>query len=287
MRYLMKLRHKKGFTLTELIVVCAIIGILMVSLAAFSAPVRMMIKGVDAKSECLTISKTMGDYLEHMLAYANDVRIYAGVDISESGTLVEINKAFKSVQETWNMSDGKDRSAALIFHFETESDELKSTQRIYEISGRKSGSGSGVTAIPTALTNSNLLFYKDFYGPYSYFLAVDSGKSDNAMRQQSYLKLVLKAYYFDGTDMDGSSAKHISTDDIESYYKHLGDNTVTDKMEAYNTSLSAKEEVFFPLQNIKWTDSANYIRGDDSTSIKCGDDIVILYNVRTLNFKSS
>lgn len=290
LRYLMKLRHKKGFTLTELIVVCAIIGILMVSLAAFSAPVRMMIKGVDAKSDCLTINKTIGDYLEHMLAYANDITIFAGVDISESNTYAAINKAFTDMQGTYDLADGKDRCAALIFRYDSQSDVLKSGHRIYEISGRKSGSGAVKKNIPTSLTSDNLLFYGDFYGPYSYFLAADAGNVKNSTRQQNYLKLTVKSYYFDGSDVDDSGdARYIAEDDIESYYIHQDTNSWPDEMAKKNNSASGTEEVFFPLQNISWGSDITYSRGynNGAGTTTYGDDVVIIYNVRTLKFTSS
>lgn len=292
MRYLMKLRHKKGFTLTELIVVCAIIGILMASLAAFSGPVRIMIKGVDAKSECLTITNTIGNYLEHMLAYADDIKIYAGVNLTAHNSTLD--DAFRSMQAKHPGTN--DQVRALVFHFEESADPLQNGHHVYELKGKQGVSKKeNATGFPTALAKSDCLYYEDFYGSYSFFLGVNNGGERNPTRQKYYLKFDVRSYNFNGGDKDEhGNDRHISAGDCASYYKHLYASATADKMEDYIGSKSAFEKVFFPLENIKFKDSVSFgafyqlgATPSGGTTPTFGDDVVIIYNIKKASYKSS
>lgn|GEM_PF-3578854 len=308
MKYLTRLFHKKGFTLTELIIVIAIVGILMLSLVTFSGPVRLMVQGTDAKSECITINNTIGQYLEHTLAYANDIRIYSGVTIAGSA-LAEINKDYKAVQDTYKTAN--DRSGMIIFHYVRNTDKLKSGYRIYELLSKDS---DGKTLAPTARTIANddgssdtvydisdnkLLFYNDFYGPYCFFLEADSSPTSNVARDNMHLKATLRSYYFDGSSKfsDGTDM-YIKTGDFKSHYHHVADvaNNVTppteDLTERFLGASCGQEGIFFSLENSK-SPVANIIPTnfhlgftDSGGTTTYGDDVVIIYNIRKYTFSS-
>lgn len=302
MRYLMRLFHKKGFTLTELIIVIAIVGILMLSLVTFSAPVRLMVKGTDAKAECLTINNTVGNYLEHTLAYADDIRIYAGVDLATA--LTTINTAYSSVQSS-RPSTANNRSGMIVFHYVAHDDKFKSGYRVYELlskdtDGKQLSLTSRTVDGSTVydISDSKSLYFEDFYGSYSFFLEADSNISHNSARNKDYLKLFMRSYYFDGsyTNSDGSDM-YFRPGDATTHYQHVADvnngveeSSVTeDKLTKYLDASSGQEDIFFALEN-SGVDGAHYEYNlgytDDAGGVHYGDDVVIIYNIKKYTYSS-
>lgn len=298
MRYLTRLFHKKGFTLTELIIVMAIISVMMLSVVLFSGPVRLMVKSTDAKAETLTISNTIGDYLEHTLAYADDIRIYAGVDLKDTdGALQAINTDYgKMIASDGKHATANDRSGMIVFSFEEKDDPLYSGHRIYELlakdtDGKKlelintEDPDSGLTV--NKVSNAKQLFLSDFYGRYSFFLEADEGAHMNSVKGKQYLGFTVRSYYFDGS-ISGTDDKpvHFKKDTAKAYYQNTDPtvNTLTD----YDYFYTGEEQIFFCLENSS-TSGANYEyhRGytkDESTPTVYGSDVVILYNVRTYSY---
>lgn len=303
MRYLMRLFHKKGFTLTELIIVIAIIGVLMLSLVTFSAPVRLMVKGTDAKAECLTINNTIGNYLEHTLAYADDIRVYAGVDIAAA--LTTINTDYAAVQSS-RPATANNRSGMIIFHYVKNDDKFKSGYRVYEILSKDpdgkqlaltSRTSEGVTVYD--ISDTKKLYFEDFYGSYSFFLEADTDISHNSARNRDYLKFFLRSYYFDGTytNTDGSEM-YFMPGDATSHYQHVADvnagvaeaSQTEDKLTKYLDASSGQEDIFFALENSR-VDGHHYEYNlgytDSVGAVHYGEDVVIIYNIKKYKYSSS
>ena len=87
-KFFSRLKRRKGFTLTEMIVVTAIIGIIMASVVAFSGPMRDSIKNTEAKADALTINEVLGNYLEHNLAYACKIDAFVGYTYENNVTVI-------------------------------------------------------------------------------------------------------------------------------------------------------------------------------------------------------
>ncbi len=290
MKYLTRLFHKKGFTLTELIIVIAIIGLLMLSLVTFSAPVRLMVTGTDARAETLSIANTIGNYLEHTLAYADDVRVYAGVDISNgSAALAAINDVYDKMQDAHDGSN--DRTGMIVFHYVLDqNDPLRSGHRVYELSASDTdGKQLVVNKVTESTTGTEyqviddkkLLYFPDFYGKYCFFLEADNDQAVNKtlhynnIKRKSFMKFNIKAYYFDGslTKAD-NSAIYLDEITAKSHYEYQGDPHVEDgvnglkaQFETDNVTIkkientpglkaacTGTENVFFGLENFKLCD---------------------------------
>ena len=80
MKLIRKLKYKKGFTLSELIVVMAIVSLLIAAVAAFGDPVRSMVNDTTARSDTINITKIMGDYVERRVSFAKAACIVTNVN---------------------------------------------------------------------------------------------------------------------------------------------------------------------------------------------------------------
>ena len=73
LKYFLKLRRKKGFTLVELIVVVALLAIMMASIAALSGPIRKMVNRTAASADSVAANATIANYIENRLAFAANI----------------------------------------------------------------------------------------------------------------------------------------------------------------------------------------------------------------------
>ena len=166
MEKLRKLKHKKGFTLSELIVVLALIGILLGSVAAFGDPVRSMVKDANARSDTLNITKIMGDYIERRISFAKSVDIVTEVSADSSDANVEtVFDKYKG------FANDKTICGMLIFKYEENTtDPLRSTYKMYDVPITDSSTYAGCYS---GSLPKNPVFADVFYGGYEYFMTVE------------------------------------------------------------------------------------------------------------------
>ena len=282
---------------------------MITDVVAFSGPVKGMLSGTQARNDTLTISNILSDYIERNLAYADQIYVYAGVDLSDTDTLAEINKRlvgdasdpsnYPGLPGKWNAltskwSDNKNRSYALVFHYEEDTNNpAKSGYRLYEIMGGSS--------VPSSFTTDQRVFNEEFYDRYSFFIQADEDFRKNTVRNKDYMKLTINSYHFDGSLKDSTTGSGATDTEHTMFFQsgaaashyekldNLTDSTKKDYTEKYESMRTNSESVFFSLENKGVsTASFTYRRGFTKASgIKYGDDVVILYNITKFNHKSS
>lgn len=300
-QYFRRLKRKKGFTITELIVVVALVGIMMATLTAFSGPVRDMVRNTRAQNDVLSINNIIGNYLEHNLSYASQITICAGWDLIQHKDALKTK--FDSLKSTWATSN--DRPAALIIHFEKGDSDLRNTFRLYEYDS-KSELPNTTTEIDgvqyPVMDSNNLVFHKEFYNDYSFVITADDLIFHNNYREKAYARLNVSAYRFDGSIQKSAGVEAcLDRGDAKTHYMNLagaapisgGTGVQTDLLTSGHFIVGGvgSESVFFPLQNINVSGNKyEYFRGyEDPTThnITYGDDIVIFYNIRKYSYGKS
>ena len=310
MNKIRRLKYKKGFTLSELIVVMAIIGILLAAVAAFADPVRAVVGKSNANSDTINITKIMGDYIERRLSFAKSVTIFTNVTAGASDT--NINNAYSKYKDfVTKDTSGKTKCGMLVFKYvDMNSDAVFSppqearnaTYKLYDdVISEKSSYGA-----PT-----NPVYAEAFYGKYSYFITpepymiekrddddkivpgeyVESVKVNGA-KKKAYLDFSIRAY----SDFD--STEYLDSAVLGKYFAELRKPTVApatpdngiDKLADYRTTT---ERISFGLENVsinpKLTkdDAGNDVyvasQGDVTygrPAAFTGSDIVIFYCVK-------
>jgi len=169
LKYFMKLKNRKGFTLTELIIVIAIIAILMGCVAAFSGPIRQMVKLTASSTDALTANKIIGDYIENRLAFADKIDMYYAVDADDSAnaTLWGIPNTFTRYKGMDDTANNRDKCGVLIFHYDENTDEPeKSTYALYDFpitSASVDYNSTVIDATTSYILEDGAVFDKAFY----------------------------------------------------------------------------------------------------------------------------
>ena len=298
MQFIRRLKRKKGFTITELIVVVALVGIMMATLTAFSGPVRDMVKNTRASNDVLTMNNIIGNYLEHNLSYASQVTICAGWDIAANRD--KLDSMFTDLKNKWKTAN--DRPGVIIIHYETDPDsQLRNTFRLYEYDKNSTFPNTGTDPTKVEMDESNLVFHKDFYDDYSFVITADDLIFINNFREKAYARINVSAFKFDGAILKAPGVEAcLEAGDTLTHYMNLdgaapiggGAGIQTDKLTAsyFQSAGAGTESVFFPLQNINVADCKfEYLRGytNDTGLTTYGDDIVIFYNIRKYNYGKS
>lgn len=298
-KYFSKLRRRKGFTLTEMIVVTAIIGLIMASVVAFSGPMRDSIKNTEARSNALTINQVLGDYIERNLAYAEKVDIFSGYDYDP--TNADISKAFDDIYMS-KAASVDNNTRLLVCHFVSPNptEGRKGTMRIYDykLTSTDSSLPSLDTLDPTlanpATTNPDYkVFIDEFYNGYQYFVSCDDlSPFANARTKKASVSMRIDSYNC-GTDSDITDAM------VYDYYKYIDptDSSVTEDPFAKDLNLAfdkiGSESVNFTFENIRVETETVDVGTPGSPVYQIqskvgnetihrrtdGKDLVILYNV--------
>lgn len=287
LRYLMKLRHRKGFTLTELVIVIAILGLLMACVAAFATPVRQMVQATAASTDALTANKIIGDYIENRLAFASRIDTIYAVDITSG--ITELNDTYTAFQNKLNSasSSPKDKAGVLLFHYEADADYPgKSGYRLYDIPVETSGTFT--SALFSGGTLQGEVFDKAFYANSQNLIIAPTTVSANKLRNSLFAEYQIIPYDCDeeyitmsGSVVDDANSIYVKRTTLDYYYEykenHEADPTLYPDDSFGLNDLAVQrsgsiEQVSFELRNM---DISSYTRtaGPDGV-MDTADDVV-------------
>ncbi len=311
LKFFAKRRRRKGFTLTEMIVVTAIIAIIMAAIASFAGPVRTLLHNSTAKSDALTINNVMGNYIERRLAYANYMNIYVGPTSLEYD---KMENSFDSIKALASNANQKNNARVMIFKFIDENapdpitDPLSYTYKVYDVPVTKD------TDFPTGFDDLSSwcddddygLYTDNFYNNYQYFMTIDmprtwdpvaktdsetlSNANKNAVKNRVYINMRIDAYKFEGNTVESGTEIGLTEGSITAYHQYIDEyninhNTATvNPFDKYAYEKIGTENISFSLENISNASNVKYVRGHIPTggsTATYGKDIYIFYNVRT------
>lgn len=301
-----KRKKLKGFTLTELIVVSAIMVLLMACVVAFAGPVRMMIGNTTAKDDALTINKIIGDYIERKLAYANYIDIYVGYPYDTSDT--KLKDSFDTVKARKGLTGQDNKPGMLIFRYADDAtDPLKSTFKVYDIPIT-----SASATMPSSITADNVVFIDEFYNGYEYFITTDDTSIQaNSLRKHAYLNFRVDSFNFKDEYTKGFKDEDtvgVSGKVITDYYAYIdGGSTGTNPFQRFTEERTGSEVVSFTLENIPvdthtvdddgdgvfdrveaTTPNVSITRGKTvGASTTYSTDMIVFYNIRKFDVKTS
>ncbi len=256
----------KGFTLTELVVVVALIAIMMACLMAFARPVRQLLNGSTAKSDALTINEVLGTYLERKLSYAHNVHVFSGVTYNESD--VAMSNIYDSMASSYSSDKDTPGMIVLKFDLDDDSDPKSKTFKIYEVKMKNDSS------MP-ALDDDYLAFSNDFYGGYEYLMTCeDIVPKMNNQKKRAYLDFKIQTFDF-GRDYENGLDDLL----ITGYYTNQDTHAVSDYIR--ETELIHErtnvESISFSLQNVR-VKSASQVNDNGTPS----DDTDDFYETDTV-----
>lgn len=268
-------KRKKGFTLTEIIVVVALIGLIMLCVVAFSSPVRTMLTNTNSKADAIIINKIIGSYIEHRLSYANDVTI-----ITETNFRNGANNTLKDKFDIEKSGrDANDTTCMMVFSYEpaaTGEDPYTSSYKLYDVV--IDPTWSYLNAINEVWSKRARAFDDDFYAGFEYFMAPSGEINVNSIKQKAYLSFEITSFNF--TDRYGYTLKD---DTLSKYMTPVLTGTVVDRgVNLMPEEKLATEKVSFTLENVKTTGSMAQTASIESCKGTAdeGQDIVIFYNIR-------
>lgn len=281
LKYFLKLRRKKGFTLVELIIVVAILAVLMASMAALSGPIRKMVSRTSASTDAISANITMANYIENRLAFAANIEILCAYDATDASAMAT-NAAFNDMKSKLSVSsDNRDKAGVLIFRYveDTEYPE-ESHYEMYDVPIAKTDSSYFNAAItPSGGTNeikeSTAVFADCIYQYSKNLFIAPTEMTANKIRGNYFLTFEVVPYNFDpdmleydaSGKVDTTVNQYISSSTIPNYYMYKANRdaeiasgadpaTYTYTDETYTLGeidmhrLGTKETVTFELQNI-------------------------------------
>ncbi len=288
LKYLMKLRHRKAFTLVELVIVMAILAVLMTCVAAFSTPVQQMIKATAADSDALSANKIMGDYIENRLAYADMVQLFYTVDSLNGNT--DLETAYTAFQSKLNPATNPDANAAdlagmLIFRFVEDTVEpSKSKYMMYDVNIPESG-GSFAGAVGSSTNPNGAIFADFFYDKSQNLFLFPTTAQSNAVKDCCYMTVDIVPYKFDPTE----TADFITDATLNSYYTEkqlhetdpVSNPSISPTVDNFREQRSgAQESVTFEFKNISPAEMSTGITYTNPAGGGGGSDIVVFYYIK-------
>lgn len=285
LKYLMKLRSRKAFTLVELVIAVAILAILMVSVAAFSAPVQDMVRSTASDADAISSNKIMGDYIQNRLAFADKLTVLHAVD-AEAAADTTLTSCWSIYQTrlTGASAGAKDKAGAIIIKYEEDtSDPLKSKYKIYDVLIPDTG-GYGTTVMDgAAVDEEHGVFIDDFYENSQNLFIFPTTLTTNKARGSTYLAFDIMPY---DCDPDYPS-DYITSSTLKDYYEYKQNHELNPTAypdESFGLDAlkhvrgGAIETVSFEVQNLKPVDV------NTNWTTPCpggagGTDIVIFYYI--------
>ncbi len=297
LKYFLKLRRRKGFTLTELIIVIAILAVLMAAVAALSEPISKVVTRTSASTDAISANVIMGDYIEARLGFAEKIDVLYAVDSTVTST--DIEECYKHVKGCLNadIADGKMESKAgvLIFRYQENTTEpYKSGYRIYDVNivGDTSNPATPTYNYLTEavdgddLDDENSVFDECMYQYSQNLFIMPTAVTANPVRENVNISVEIIPYAF-----DPDVSQSISSTTISDYYQYkstrdgyiaLGIDPATvgygDEDSLTSISMSrtgAKEILNFELRNIE----EEYSFAAKNPAGGTGTDIMVFYYI--------
>lgn len=84
MKRLLRLRNKSGFTLVEVIIACALLGILVVGILGFATPVLNGVRAREQNARAVMLSEAIDSYIANTIQYAFYVQSFSDCTFSDT-----------------------------------------------------------------------------------------------------------------------------------------------------------------------------------------------------------
>lgn len=294
---LQKLRAKKGFTLTELIIVIAILAVMMAAVAAFSQPVQKMVKSTAVTADSITINEIVGEYIRGRLAYSDFLYLHYAVDSPTVGSQASIVDSMNAVKTKLASPDSGGKAGVLIFRYMANASEPeKSGYMLYDFPITASTSyASFVNATANGLADSGKVFLDDFYGSTQRMFYLPHKKPNtNKTRDEVYVSFEILSYQGDtgymvynaGGAVDDTQSTYLAPSTLATIYQQADAATPsTTKLDSLNVIKKGDANTSsFVLQNFT-TDTlkqpANFkMFPDEGTAVTgTGSDVLIFYHI--------
>lgn len=227
---LQKLHAKKGFTLTELIIVIAILAVLMAAVAAFSQPVQKMVKATAVSADAITVNEIVGEYIQGRLAYSDCLFIHYAVNSPLLTGQTNINETMVAIH-TRLTSANAGKAGVLIFRYVKNTDEPeKSGYMLYDfpiVAGTGYNSFLDASGGSIDLKSGYKVFNDDFYGNTQRIIYLPHRlPKTNSVRGEVYMNFEILSYagddgymiYNAGGAVDESQSTYISSSTLSKIY---------------------------------------------------------------------
>lgn len=295
---LQKLHAKKGFTLTELIIVIAILAVMMAAVAAFSQPVQKMVKATAVTADAITVNEIVGEYIQGRLAYSDFLYIHYAVNSPLITGQTSINETMVALNTRLGSANAG-KAGVLVFRYVENTDEPeKSGYMLYDFPFT---SGMGYASILDAsggqiiLKDDGKVFNDEFYGNTQRIIYLPHRQpKTNSVRGEVFLNFEILSYkgdtgYMvynaDGT-VDNSQSVYISSLALSTIYQNAGatppTTTMLDRLGQIKKGDANTSS--FVLQNFSSDDLKQpakfkmYPDSDDPVTT-IGSDVLIFYHI--------
>ena len=230
LKYLMKLRRRKGFTLVELVIVIAILAVLMGCMAAFSGPIQQMVKQTASSADALAANKIIGDYIENRLSFADDIRFLYAIDSSSVTTYITEAFDYMKTRSDTAVNPYAGKAGVMIFHYEEDTeDPTQSKYLIYDyVYDSTASSYASVVLDGSELNESGEVFDTPFYQNSQNIIIAPTDFSTNKVRNSVFMSFEMYSYDFtedymvynaDGS-VDYTDSACLSDSTLSNYYAY-------------------------------------------------------------------
>lgn len=84
MKRLLRLRNKSGFTLVEVIIACALLGILVIGVLGFATPVLKNVRAKEQNARAVMLSEAIDSYIANSIQYAFYVQTFSECTVRDT-----------------------------------------------------------------------------------------------------------------------------------------------------------------------------------------------------------
>lgn len=235
-----RIHYKKGFTLTELIIVVAILAVMMAAVAAFSVPVRQMVRATSATSDAINANEIIGEYIRGRLAYADSLYIHYGVNAQSTDTNINASMSRLTNSTTGRLHQpNAGRAGVLILRYTPNAaSPEKSGYTLYDFPITSTSSSYTTVvqnAVGTDLSDDGAVFDSAFYGDVQRIIYLPKTEPfRNTTRGEIFMNFEILSYQGDpdyiqyqsnGTTVDDPQSTYIASGTLTSIYGEV-DTTI-------------------------------------------------------------